>query len=115
MVSLFCLLNQPPLNTYLNTIIEADKDAINECIEYPLVYIGADSVTMLDKFPIDNQEWKQKNGWATSNGFDIDVLAVTEKKYKQVIDRNINLLNHKNQLLIIKCTSICILNHSIAN
>ena len=36
---------------YLNAVIEADIDAINECIEYPLAYIGGDSVKMLDKFP----------------------------------------------------------------
>ena len=38
-------------NRYLNAIIEADIDAINECIEYPLAYIGGDSVKILDKFP----------------------------------------------------------------
>ena len=27
-------------NQYLNAIIEADIDAINDCIEYPLAYIG---------------------------------------------------------------------------
>ena len=35
---------------------------------------------MLDKFPIDPREWKEKTGWATSNAFEIDVVAVTEKK-----------------------------------
>ena len=40
-------------NRYLNAVIKADIDAINECIEYPLAYIGGDSVKMLDKFPID--------------------------------------------------------------
>ena len=67
-------------NQYLNAIIEVDIDAINECIEYPLAYIGGDSVKMLDKFPIDPREWKEKTGWATSNAFEIDVVAVTEKK-----------------------------------
>ena len=31
-------------NRYLNAIIEADIDAINECIEYPLACIEVDSV-----------------------------------------------------------------------
>ena len=31
-------------NRYLNAVIEADIDAINECIEYPLAYIGGGSV-----------------------------------------------------------------------
>ena len=47
-------------NRYLNAIIEADIDAINECIDYPLAYIGGDSVKMLDKFPIDRESGKRK-------------------------------------------------------
>lgn len=43
--------------------------------------LGGDSVKMLDKFPIDPREWKEKTGWATSNAFEIDVVAVTEKKH----------------------------------
>ena len=67
-------------NRYLNAVIEADIDAINECIEYPLAYIGGDSVKMLDKFPIDPRYWKEKTGWTTSNAFEIDVEAVAEEK-----------------------------------
>ena len=33
-------------NRYLNAIIEADIDAINECIEYPLAYIGGGFAVM---------------------------------------------------------------------
>ena len=40
-------------NRYLNAFNEADMETINDCISYPLAYIGADSVKMLDKFPID--------------------------------------------------------------
>ena len=45
-------------NRYLNAFNEADMETINDCISYPLAYIGADSVKMLDKFPIDPREWK---------------------------------------------------------
>ena len=33
-------------NKYLNAFNEADMKAINDCIAYPLAYIGADSVKM---------------------------------------------------------------------
>ena len=36
------------------------------------------AVKMLNKFPIDPRVWKEKTGWATSNAFEIDVVAVTE-------------------------------------
>ena len=85
-------------NQYLNAIIEADIDAINECIEYPLAYIGGDSVKMLDKFPIDPREWKEKTGWATSNAFEIDVVAVTEKK-AHVLMRNCRRLRDDGSLI----------------
>ena len=88
-------------NRYLNAIIEADIDAINEwneCIEYPLAYIGGDSVKMLDKFPIDPREWKEKTGWATSNAFEIDVVAVTEKK-AHVLMRNCRRLRDDGSLI----------------
>ena len=65
---------------YLNAIVEADMETINNCVAYPLTYVGEDSETMLDKFPIDPKEWKKKTGWATSNDFEIDVVAVSERK-----------------------------------
>ena len=83
---------------YLNAVIEADIDAINECIEYPLAYIGGDSVKMLDKFPIDPREWKEKTGWATSNAFEIDVVAVTEKK-AHLLMRNCRRLRDDGSLI----------------
>ena len=67
-------------NRYLNAFNEADMETINDCISYPLAYIGEESVTMLDKFPIDPREWKKKTGWATSNAFEIDVVAISDKK-----------------------------------
>ena len=85
-------------NRYLNAIIKSDMDAINECIEYPLAYIGEDSVKMLDKFPIDPREWKEKIGWATSNAFEIDVVAVTEKK-AHVLMRNCRRLRDDGSLI----------------
>ena len=85
-------------NRYLNAFNEADMETINDCISYPLAYIGADSVTMLDKFPVDPQELKEKIGWATSNAFEIDVVAVSEKKAHVVI-RNVRRLRSDGSLI----------------
>ena len=85
-------------NRYLNAIIEADIDAINECIEYPLAYIGGDTVKLLDKFPIDPRKLKEKTGWATSNAFEIDAVAVTEKK-AHILMRNCRRLRDDGSLI----------------
>ena len=85
-------------NIYLNAFNEADMETINDCISYPLAYIGADSVKMLDKFPIDPRELKERIGWATSNAFEIDVVAVSDKKAHVVI-RNVRRLRGDGSLI----------------
>ena len=85
-------------NRYLNAFNEADMEKINDCIAYPLAYVGADSVKMLDKFPIDPQELKERIGWATSNAFEIDVVAVSDKKAHVVI-RNVRRLRSDGSLI----------------
>ena len=85
-------------NRYLNAFNEADMETINDCIAYPLAYIGADSVKMLDKFPVDPQELREKIGWATSNAFEIDVVAVSEKK-AHVVLRNVRRLRKDGSLI----------------
>ena len=47
-------------NRYLNAIIEADIDAINECIEYPLAYIGGDSVKSFISSQLIRETGKRK-------------------------------------------------------
>ena len=85
-------------NRYVNAIVEADMDTINSCVDYPLAYIGEESATMLDKFPIDPREWKKKTGWATSNAFEIDVVAVSEKK-AHILMRNCRRLRDDGSLI----------------
>ena len=85
-------------NRYVNAIVEADMETINNCVAYPLAYVGEDSVTMLDKFPIDPREWKEKTGWATSNAFEIDVVAVSEKK-AHILMRNCRRLRDDGTLI----------------
>ena len=85
-------------NRYSNAFIESDMETINDCISYPLAYIGADSVKMLDKFPIDPREWKKKTGWATSNAFEIDVVAISDKK-AHILMRNCRRLRDDGSLI----------------
>ena len=85
-------------NRYVNAIVEADMETINNCVAYPLAYVGEDSVTMLDKFPIDPRELKERIGWATSNAFEIDVVAVSDKKAHVVI-RNVRRLKRDGSLI----------------
>ena len=85
-------------NRYVNAIVEADMDTINSCVDYPLAYIGEESVTMLDKFPIDPREWKKKTGWATSNAFEIDVVAISDKK-AHILMRNCRRLRDDGSLI----------------
>ena len=85
-------------NRYSNAFIESDMETINDCISYPLAYIGADSVKMLDKFPIDPRELKERIGWATSNAFEIDVVAVSDKK-AHILMRNVRRLRENGSLI----------------
>jgi len=85
-------------NRYLNTFNESDMETIDNCIAYPLAYIGEDSVKMLDKFPVDPQDLKEKIGWATSNAFEIDVVAVSDKKAHTVL-RNVRRLRKDGSLI----------------
>ena len=64
---------------------------------HSLTFAG-DPVKMLDKFPIDPRDWKEKTGWTTSNAFEIDVVAVTEKK-AHVLMRNCRRLRDDGSLI----------------
>ena len=85
-------------NRYLNAFNESDMETIDNCIAYPLAYIGEDSVKMLDKFPVDPRELKEKIGWATSNAFEIDVVAVSDKK-AHIVLRNVRRLRKDGSLI----------------
>ena len=73
-------------------------ETINNCVVYPSAYVGEDSVKMLDTFPIDPQELKEKIGWATSNAFEIDVVAVSDKK-AHIVLRNVRRLRKDGSLI----------------
>ena len=85
-------------NRYLNAFNKSDMETIDNCIAYPLAYIGEDSVKMLDKFPVDPRELKEKIGWATSNAFEIDVVAVSDKK-AHIVLRNVRRLRKDGSLI----------------
>ena len=65
---------------YLDGFVTEDMDAINECIEYPLTHVGEASVKTFDHFPLSPSEMKKAKGWATSDNFEIEVVAQNETK-----------------------------------
>ena len=65
---------------YLDAFNNSDISAIDRCIKYPLAYIGAGEVSLLDKFPINPADLKASKGWDRSEGIEIDVVAIGETK-----------------------------------
>ena len=53
---------------------------------------------MFNKFPIDPQELKAKIGWTASDTFEIDVVAVSDKRVHVVI-RNVRRLRGDGSLI----------------
>ena len=83
---------------YLSAFNANDLDGINDCINYPLAYIGADNVTMLDQFPLDPADMKASKGWDRSDAFEIDVVAVGENK-AHLLMRNTRRLRKDGSLI----------------
>lgn len=83
---------------YLDAFANNDIETINTFIRYPLAYIGADTVTLLDSFPIDPAEMKKAKGWAKSEAIEIDVVAVGENK-AHVLMRNARRLQADGSLI----------------
>ena len=83
---------------YLDAFNADDLDGINDCINYPLAYIGADNVTILDQFPIAPADMKATKGWDRSDAFEIDVVAVGENKAHLVM-RNTRRLRKDGSLI----------------
>lgn len=65
---------------YLKAFNENDIEAINTYVQYPLAYIGAGVVTILDTFPINPADIKEAKGWDRSEAFEIDVVAIGDDK-----------------------------------
>ncbi len=53
---------------------------------------------MLDKFPVNPRELKENIGWATSNAFEIDAVAVSDKK-AHVVLRSVRTLRKDGSLI----------------
>ena len=75
-----------------------DLDTINECVEFPLTYIGDGVVSTLDSFPISPAEMKASKGWSTSENFEIDIVAHSETK-AHVLMRNCRRLRSEGSLI----------------
>ena len=83
---------------YLTAFNNDDIDTINSLVAWPLSYIGDGKVTSLDQFPVKPSELKESMGWDRSEGFEIDVVAVTETK-AHVLMRNTRRLRKDGSLV----------------
>ena len=83
---------------YLEAFGNSDLEAIDRCIKYPLAYIGADHVTMLESFPINPAEMRAAKGWARSEAIEIDVVAAGETK-AHLLMRNARRLREDGSLI----------------
>ncbi len=83
---------------YLTAFNNDDIDTINALVAWPLSYIGDGKVTNLDQFPVKPSELKESMGWDRSEGFEIDVVAVTETK-AHVLMRNTRRLRKDGSLI----------------
>ena len=83
---------------YLDAFNASDIDAINRCIKYPLAYIGAGKVILLDQFPINPAEMRAAKGWDRSEGIEIDVVAIGDNKAHLVL-RNARRVRQDGSLI----------------
>ena len=83
---------------YLTAFNNDDIDTINSLVAWPLSYIGNGKVTSLDQFPVKPSELRESMAWDRSEGFEIDVVAVTESK-AHVLMRNTRRLRKDGSLI----------------
>jgi hypothetical protein len=83
---------------YLDAFNANDIDAINNCVKFPLAHIGDGEVKILDYFPITPAEMKAAKGWGRSEGFEIDVVAISATKAHLVM-RNTRRLRNDGSLI----------------
>lgn len=85
-------------HTYLSAFNNNDIEGINNCVKYPLSYIGADTVTLFDEFPISPKDMKATKGWDASEAFEIDIVAIGENK-AHLLMRNARRLRKDGSLI----------------
>jgi len=83
---------------YLKAFIASDMATINSLVQYPFTHIGEGSVNTFDHFPKKPSEMREMKGWATSEGFEIDIVAVSETK-AHVIMRNTRRIRDDGSLI----------------
>ncbi len=83
---------------YLSAFNDNDIETINDCVQYPLAYIGAGTVSLLDNFPISPADMKASKGWDRSEAFEIDIVAVGENK-AHLLMRNARRLRKDGSLI----------------
>ena len=75
-------LKQELLTTYQRYYVEgfktADLGLIDEIVRYPIAYVRAGVVEMLDRYPIDPAKLKAEKGWDHSKDWKFEIPAISE-------------------------------------
>jgi hypothetical protein len=78
---------------YLSAFNDNDIQTINDCVQYPLAYIGTGAVSLLDNFPLSPVDMKAGIGWDESEAFEIDIVAVGKNKAHLLMENSRQLRN----------------------
>ena len=75
-------LKQELLTTYQRYYVggfkTADLGLIDEIVRYPIAYVRAGVVEMLDRYPIDPAKLKAEKGWDHSKDWKFEIPAISE-------------------------------------
>jgi hypothetical protein len=72
---------------YLKAFLADDLAAIDALVQYPLAYIGAGKVSMLDKWPFKPSALRAAKEWHTSIDLEYEVIGISETKAHLVLKR----------------------------
>lgn len=72
---------------YLAAFLADDLAAIDALVQYPLAYIGAGTVRMLDQWPFKPSALRAAKDWHTSVDMEFEVIGISETKAHVILKR----------------------------
>jgi hypothetical protein len=72
---------------YLKAFLADDLAAIDALVQYPLAYIGAGKVSILDRWPFKPSTLRAAKGWHTSIDMAYEVVGISATKAHVVLKR----------------------------
>jgi hypothetical protein len=65
---------------YVDAFMASDEQAVRNCLQWPCTFLLDGHTEIHDQFPYSPTELKKQKDWATSVGFEVDVVAVSDDK-----------------------------------